>query len=311
MREDDTREEVMGRRPLDIDNIAMDLILSDDIERKRVLAKRIFDIAYKKGIYPSSIHQFYMARGRGEFGGFTPTPESPVLQSGDEWLPGSEFRPSKASAGTHTEKKPRDLSRGVFTVIFSALSLCFSIIARAQDDPVKKWMGMVEEAARFYDEGKYEQGIKTAKESIAFAEGVFGADNPNLGSSLNVLGQLYAAAKDYGQAESAFRRALGLYQNSDSPDLGLALTLGNLAKMYEAQNKNEEAKRSYEEASGHWQKAISDIEDTLGTNHLSVANNLEEYALVLRKIGKEQEAAQLEGRAREIRSAADAAAPAP
>jgi tetratricopeptide (TPR) repeat protein len=176
---------------------------------------------------------------------------------------------------------------------------------------VKKWMGMVEEAARFYDEGKYEQGIKTAKESIAFAEGVFGADNPNLGSSLNVLGQLYAAAKDYGQAESAFRRALGLYQNSDSPDLGLALTLGNLAKMYEAQNKNEEAKRSYEEASGHWQKAISDIEDTLGTNHLSVANNLEEYALVLRKIGKEQEAAQLEGRAREIRSAADAAAPAP
>ncbi|MCX5714726.1 MAG: class II fructose-bisphosphate aldolase [Candidatus Omnitrophica bacterium] len=61
----------MGRRPLDIESIARDLSLSDDIERKRVLAKKIFDIAYKKGIYPSSIHEFYMARGKGEFGGFT------------------------------------------------------------------------------------------------------------------------------------------------------------------------------------------------------------------------------------------------
>jgi len=61
----------MGRRPLDIDIIAMDLIRSEDLARKKVLAKKIFDIAYKKGIYPSSIHQFYLARGRGEFGGFT------------------------------------------------------------------------------------------------------------------------------------------------------------------------------------------------------------------------------------------------
>ena len=61
----------MGRRPLDIEIIAMDLIISEDIERKKVLAKRIFDIAYKNGIYPSSIHEFYIARGKGEFSGFT------------------------------------------------------------------------------------------------------------------------------------------------------------------------------------------------------------------------------------------------
>ncbi|MFC1674437.1 class II fructose-bisphosphate aldolase [Candidatus Omnitrophota bacterium] len=61
----------MGRKPLDVENLAMDLIMSDAIERKRVLAKKIFDIAYKKGIYPSSIHEFYMARGRGEVNGFT------------------------------------------------------------------------------------------------------------------------------------------------------------------------------------------------------------------------------------------------
>jgi len=61
----------MGRRPLDIDKIAMDLIMSDEPAAKEKLAKKILALAYKKGVYPSSIHEFYMARGQGEFGGFT------------------------------------------------------------------------------------------------------------------------------------------------------------------------------------------------------------------------------------------------
>jgi len=61
----------MGRRPLDVEKIVLDLILSGDIQRKRELAKKIFDLAYKKGIYPSSIHEFYIARGKGDFSGFT------------------------------------------------------------------------------------------------------------------------------------------------------------------------------------------------------------------------------------------------
>jgi fructose/tagatose bisphosphate aldolase len=61
----------MGRRPLDLDRLAKDLILIDELQSKKKIAKKIFDIAYKKGIYPSSIYQFYMARGRSEFTGFT------------------------------------------------------------------------------------------------------------------------------------------------------------------------------------------------------------------------------------------------
>ncbi|MBU1906054.1 MAG: class II fructose-bisphosphate aldolase, partial [Candidatus Omnitrophica bacterium] len=61
----------MGRRPLDVEKIILELIMSDDIEVKKKLAKKIKDIAYKKGVYPSSIHEFYMARGRGEFNGCT------------------------------------------------------------------------------------------------------------------------------------------------------------------------------------------------------------------------------------------------
>ncbi len=61
----------MGRSPLDIERTVMELIMSDDSARKKQLAKKIFDLAYKEGIFPSSIHGFYMARGRGDFRGFT------------------------------------------------------------------------------------------------------------------------------------------------------------------------------------------------------------------------------------------------
>jgi fructose/tagatose bisphosphate aldolase len=61
----------MGRRPLDIEKITLDLIMADDAAIKKTIAKKIHDLAYKKGVYPSSIHQLYMARGRGEFSGFT------------------------------------------------------------------------------------------------------------------------------------------------------------------------------------------------------------------------------------------------
>jgi fructose/tagatose bisphosphate aldolase len=61
----------MGRRPLDIEKVALGLILTDDQLKKKKLAKKILDIGYKNGVYPSSIHELYMARGRGEFSGFT------------------------------------------------------------------------------------------------------------------------------------------------------------------------------------------------------------------------------------------------
>ncbi len=56
----------MGRRPIDIDKLALDLVFNDNIDQKKGLAGRIKDMAYKKGIFPASINGFYMARGRGE-----------------------------------------------------------------------------------------------------------------------------------------------------------------------------------------------------------------------------------------------------
>jgi len=54
-----------------IEETAMELVLTEDPAKKRQIAKKILDVAADEGTYPSSIHEFYLARGRGEFGGFT------------------------------------------------------------------------------------------------------------------------------------------------------------------------------------------------------------------------------------------------
>ena len=61
----------MKRESPDVEKTVIELVMTDDSTKKKQLAKEIFDTANKQGAYSSSIHEFYKARGRGEFGGFT------------------------------------------------------------------------------------------------------------------------------------------------------------------------------------------------------------------------------------------------
>ena len=57
----------MGRRAIDMDKLAIEMSLTEDMGQKKVLAKKIKTLAYKNGIYPASINEYYLARGRGEY----------------------------------------------------------------------------------------------------------------------------------------------------------------------------------------------------------------------------------------------------
>ena len=59
----------MGRKAIDMDKMVLDLVLAANMDEKNKVAKKITDIAYKNGIYSSSINGLYMARGKGEFPG--------------------------------------------------------------------------------------------------------------------------------------------------------------------------------------------------------------------------------------------------
>ncbi len=56
----------MGRIEANMDNLVIDLVMADDASQKKAIADKIKGIAYKKGIFPASINEFYLARGRGE-----------------------------------------------------------------------------------------------------------------------------------------------------------------------------------------------------------------------------------------------------
>jgi fructose/tagatose bisphosphate aldolase len=64
-------KDISSRKSLDLDRTVTELVVGDDSSKKKELTRRILNVARKEGVYPCSIHEFYAARGRGRFGGFT------------------------------------------------------------------------------------------------------------------------------------------------------------------------------------------------------------------------------------------------
>ena len=75
----------------------------------------------------------------------------------------------------------------------------------------------------------------------------------------------------------------------------MAISLNNLAALYDAQGKYGEAEPLYQRALAIWEKA-------LGPEHPNVATCLENYAALLKKMGRGAEAEPLEARAQAIRA---------
>ncbi|HSE57709.1 MAG TPA: tetratricopeptide repeat protein, partial [Nitrospiraceae bacterium] len=74
----------------------------------------------------------------------------------------------------------------------------------------------------------------------------------------------------------------------------VAVTLGNLGQLYSAQGR-------YTDAEPYYRRALEVREKVLGDMHPDVAKSLEEYAVLLRTMGREKEALPLESRAQGIR----------
>ena len=61
----------MSGKSFDLDRTVTELVVGEDPSKKKEFTKRILDVALKEGVYPCSIYEFYVARGKGRFGGFT------------------------------------------------------------------------------------------------------------------------------------------------------------------------------------------------------------------------------------------------
>ena len=76
--------------------------------------------------------------------------------------------------------------------------LVLGSVALAQE---ARWETVNQKALQLLRQGKYQEGIRVAKEGLRVAEKTFGSDHPNVATSLNNLAGLYHAQGKYAEAE--------------------------------------------------------------------------------------------------------------
>jgi tetratricopeptide (TPR) repeat protein len=148
-------------------------------------------------------------------------------------------------------------------------------------------------AALKYTQRKYSEAETLYRQVLSAAET---AGNPSLQVSiLNNLGILLAQTGRSKEAGSYLERALAIQEGAQTPnDIDLARSLTNLGAFYRSI-------REYAKAEPLLQRALTLAESNLGAENRLVGQILAEYALLLRKTKRKNEAKVLEIRAQAIR----------
>jgi tetratricopeptide (TPR) repeat protein len=148
-------------------------------------------------------------------------------------------------------------------------ALCLSPRVYAQDEDAWKTLVMkalYEASAKDYakSEQSFQQALKEA--------GHFGADDPRVGTTLNSLGLVYRAENKFGDAETAYRRALAVLQKSYGNDsMDVANVNFNIATVMFDQ--------------GHQAGAVSYLQRTLVGYEMILGSNSLKTASVLCMLG--------------------------
>lgn len=132
----------------------------------------------------------------------------------------------------------------------------------------------------YYRQGENDKAISDYNEAIRF--------DPRLSHAYSNRALAYGKKEQFDEALADFKKALE--QNPSS-----ATAHDGLATLYAVQAK-------YEEAEPLFKKALAIFEKTSGPEHPHVAETLEHYTAMLRKIGREVEAAAMEARVKAIRA---------
>ena len=143
----------------------------------------------------------------------------------------------------------------------------------------------------YYKTGKYDEAAKQYKGAVSILEKEFGPEDFEIAENLKYLGELYIAADQYEEAEQHLLRGLAIFEKVEKPDLEQkASILSNLGYLYFRGLKR------YEEAESYFKRAMKIIDENLDTYYPGLEMMVKEYADLLRKLGREEEAANLENR---------------
>ncbi len=145
-----------------------------------------------------------------------------------------------------------------------------------------------------YAGGRYEDADRLFQQALRIAEE---PRPPGAGSGdlLARLGDFFHSVGNYRQAEELIQRSLAIRERSLPPESTEVLaSLNELALLHYAQGK-------YAEAETLYLRLLPVLENHRGPEDREVAICLDNYAAVLRKLKRDDEAAKAFARAREIR----------
>jgi tetratricopeptide (TPR) repeat protein len=185
-------------------------------------------------------------------------------------------------------------------------------------------------------QGRLDEAESMYLQAISITEKALGPEHVDLAPDLTKLAALYAEQGKQADAERAYHRAIGIYEKAlgDHPDL--AQCLHGLGVLYQSQGRNTEAadqftrsltmiektlgadninaaaalaglaqlrvtEEKYLEAEPLFKRALAIMESAREPDAALIAGVLDEYAAVLRRLSREQEATEAETRARSLR----------
>ena len=149
-------------------------------------------------------------------------------------------------------------------------------------------------AELYRNQGKLTDAEPLYKKALDIFEKALGPDHPQVATSLNNLALLYKQQGKLAEAEPLYKQALDISEKALDPNHpNIANRLNNLAMLYHQQGKLADAEPLYKQAIDIFKKA-------LGLQHPTLAVCLENYAGLLRAMHRDDEAEELDNRARAI-----------
>lgn len=150
-------------------------------------------------------------------------------------------------------------------------------------------------AGVYKSQGKHAEVVALYQRQFDLLEKEFGAGSLRLTGPIAKLVGLFGETQEHQKVEALLRRNLDILEKNSSPDYPNKVTvLTYLGVNLTTQNKDAEAER-------HFRRAIDIVDkESAGKPPGVAALALTRYAMLLRKTGRDKEAAELEERARKL-----------
>ena len=139
-------------------------------------------------------------------------------------------------------------------------------------------------AELYRTQGQYTKAEPLYQRAVGIWEKALGPEHPNLATSLSNLAVLYVAQGQYAKAEPLHQRALGIREKALRPEHpDVARSLNKLAELYRAQGQ-------YGKAEPLYQRALRILEAALPSDHPDLAQTMANYAALLGRLDRDDEA---------------------